>query len=234
MAQIYAKPTTTGTEKCLVLEPSEALLYPFNAGNWTDLRIAFSLSATNAGELNGLYLPGSMELELNNPATRAWCGLKNSTNNNLPSSGDTRFIGITNDGAESSFGYGYTLGVIDNPYLCIDTGASFLFGPGPLLWVVVPTVEQCEDTTNYTQVHRMRFQVVNRGAPEQQVIVSAAYYNGVEHSVSIPDLRYRLAAYNESTWTVDYLGELPDAFFFRMPWIESRFRMHALVIERFA
>ncbi len=51
MATIF---TVSGSEKLLVLNQSEALVYPFNFGDWKELRIGGFFSLTPSGSLDGM------------------------------------------------------------------------------------------------------------------------------------------------------------------------------------
>ncbi len=91
MATIITK-TTSGS--ALVLNSKEALLYPFNLGNWTQIRFGMFVGATSSNDTNSQY--SNEQLNCNAPQNGFYFGLvTNIDPNNLLPYGDTQnFIGV--------------------------------------------------------------------------------------------------------------------------------------------
>jgi len=100
MATVFQKTTS---DKCLILDAKEALIYPFDVGNWTEIRMAVGLSLTTAASNNGTAIAE------NNSFTTAssgfYFGIKNSSNANLPGVTGAIYAGSvsTADGNAVSF-----------------------------------------------------------------------------------------------------------------------------------
>lgn len=76
MANIYTKYVSeTGAylDKMVILNPREALIYPFDLGNWQELGIGIGFSATSVSSNNGLIT--SEALISNTASNSVWLGL---------------------------------------------------------------------------------------------------------------------------------------------------------------
>jgi hypothetical protein len=94
MATIFEKLPASG-EKCLILEPKEALVYPFNFGEWSDISLSMAVSLTSATD-NNAFPTGEASLASTSPLSSFLIGLYSGDNFNLPCSANTSFVGIGN------------------------------------------------------------------------------------------------------------------------------------------
>jgi hypothetical protein len=100
-AEVYAKASGVNVgEKMVILATRGYALYPFDAPNWLDLRVAFFLSLTQLGnddDQTGLDESlGYTALADVPPQDRYWIGLKNR-NTILPMTNGADFIGFSNE-----------------------------------------------------------------------------------------------------------------------------------------
>jgi len=91
MATIFLKSVASG-EKCVILEPREALLYTFDFGDWRELRMGFFVSQTQNGNDNQNY-PGAFNDSItdNSPQGQLFIGFKDSSFR-LPYNGETGVV----------------------------------------------------------------------------------------------------------------------------------------------
>jgi hypothetical protein len=104
-AEIYDKGPG---DKTLILVPRTHMVYPFQAPNWTDLRVGFFLSVTDAtnddlindagGLMNQTILNGADGM---GPQERYWIGVKDRSDI-LPKNPNTSFVGFSNAGPQDS------------------------------------------------------------------------------------------------------------------------------------
>ncbi len=93
MATIFEKLPASG-EKCLILEPREALVYPFQLGDWTQLRMSAAISFTATNNNNSIIASETIASS-NSPYGSMYWGLY-SGNGSLPFSEDSSFVGFGN------------------------------------------------------------------------------------------------------------------------------------------
>jgi len=93
MATIFEKLPASG-EKCLILEPREALIYPFDLGNWTQLRMSAAVSFTSTTDDNS-FITSETVSSSNSPRGSMYWGLY-SGGGNLPFSNTSSFVGFGN------------------------------------------------------------------------------------------------------------------------------------------
>ena len=97
MAQIWER--TASTDQILILGVRESATQPFNAPNWTDIRIGMFLSVTQTGTGNEdkPNIPPETITTTPSfyPANWMWIGVKDS-GPNLPGPGTNQFIGWSN------------------------------------------------------------------------------------------------------------------------------------------
>lgn len=78
MAIIYAKPTTSSPEQCLVLGVREALIYPFDVGDWNEIRIGMYFALCSASSLTDTWSAEIIYNGATNPRNNCFIGLKDS------------------------------------------------------------------------------------------------------------------------------------------------------------
>jgi hypothetical protein len=88
-----------GTDKTVILNAREWLIYPFQAPNWTDLRVGFFLSLTTT--LDDDTIPTVPETVLvdgtSDPQDRYWIGVKDRSAFMPNSAGAVAFAGFVNE-----------------------------------------------------------------------------------------------------------------------------------------
>jgi len=96
MAIIYNKQTDSGDKKCLVLGTREGLVYPFDVGDWTELRIGMFLSFVGDD--------GTFNTEVGNRSKQNFSlrdnwflGLKGTADDKFPTEDGNYFIGLHSD-----------------------------------------------------------------------------------------------------------------------------------------
>lgn len=94
MATIFQKIPSSG-ENCLILENGEALIYPFNIGDWTEMRMSIGFSFTSPSNDNAAITAQSISSSTS-PKNSMFIGLFSGNNNSLPFSNNTSFIGFGN------------------------------------------------------------------------------------------------------------------------------------------
>ena len=98
MAEIFNKTSPGPSEKVLILAVREQVIQPFQAPDWTDLRVGFLLSLcddTADDTITGLG-PETITIGTENePDKRYWIGVKDRSDQ-LPSSNAATFIGFSN------------------------------------------------------------------------------------------------------------------------------------------
>lgn len=235
MSYIYQLSTS---KKTLVLEPREALIYPFNITGWTDLRVGMIYTFINGTSPDSNYV---QETVLNNAiSNRFFFGIKNSSNDILPGNSGASFIGISNLSSNANIACNptnFTLGPISMRMITPDlgqTGESANITQDPN-WVATPG-------TNYAGFWGMQF-LYN---PATNVISGRRIYDSLgQTQSSLTYLRQRLSALpNTSVYVTGYFNvsgapngsgySLPDAFYLRSPFYSNSMRVAAICIEKFA
>lgn len=230
--QYYAKNTTDIT---LIPDVRAALLYPFDAGLWTQIRIGLAISPTSDADPNA-----SPVAESRTASTFSdWIaiGLKNSDNEDLPGqSANARFAGMLNASTTSVMQlvggrYSMPLSMGTTIGLTVDKrGVAGTIGDSGTLW----SVANLTGNATYCAVLQLQFTVANRGLINQQITMGWNY--GV-HAVTVGAIRAQLAGFtaiNGQFETYNFAGTLPDALFIRWPFLQNRCRIHAVVVEKFS
>lgn len=101
MSIIYQKISGANQEQCLILGPREALVYPFNLGEYQEIRFGIFFSMTAANDSNTAYT--NETVGTGNPKNKLYIGFKDHSVN-FPFTPNSSFIGngslpSTNNGA---------------------------------------------------------------------------------------------------------------------------------------
>jgi hypothetical protein len=94
MARIFEKIPASG-EKCLILDPREALVYPLAFGDWTEIRVSAAVSFTSISDDNGIMPSGYVSASTNAKNCFLF-GLISGESGSLPFSNGTSYIGFGN------------------------------------------------------------------------------------------------------------------------------------------
>ena len=243
MALVYEK--IVG-DKTVILEPREACIrIPLASANaWTELRIAVALSLTSTAASNAAY--PSESFVASTVYDRYAFGLKNSDTDDLPGVAGTRFWGdLTGNGRTVSivhttgaFATGTQAG-FTNPVLTVAEGTSIAHdGVNTFSSVKFSTSTETQASTLFANLLGIRLVINNRGLATQTVQMAMGSNHANITDTSEAALRSYLVAL--SGWSgltpavaansggVAYA--VPDAFFFRLPLITVRARLHNVMV----
>lgn len=245
MALVYEK--IVG-DKTVILEPREACIrIPLASANpWTELRIAIAVSATSTAASNAAY--PSESFAASTVYDRFAWGLKNSDTDDLPGVAGTSFWGIlTPNGQTVDITHttgSFNAGTLGKTYAVWD-GATLIDSESPAdgLNFYFGTSTEVQAATLFAAFWGMRIVITNRGAATQTVQFAASDdSHGNKTDCSETALRTFLTALPGFTSlcpaiTANSGGvalDVPDAFFFRMPLLSSRVRLHNVMVMQAA
>ncbi len=256
MAIIYSKTTATTPEQCLILGVREALVYPFDLGTWTEIRVGLFVSPTHAtGDGNVI----SVDESVGNPAgttpkSNFYIGLKDS-GSALPNTFGANYIGWGNGYGSAQPG---TIGngllanhVAGNVYyprhLSNNTTATTVATNFEGIFTTAPHAN-IVNTTSYAS--RNIFRVVMGSTPGGKSTIIWQMMNNLTNHVAGPYTaevmrQYMLSStfeggnYPTGYWTTslsptgDNLTP-PNALFIYVPFFNNRIRIHGIVIEKYS
>ncbi len=210
MATIFTRPVLPD-EKILVLQPREALLIPFEVGEWRELTLGINFSFTSVGaDLNG---DPSVEFSVSSPSGAAmYFGIKESTDKTPWSGNGVSFIGTQN----------FSIGGTFTPRAAADGSmaggmAGCVFFPNYNSGLVVPNgvvetfpsnFHMSGSATGYCASMMIKMGIRNRGISGQFVSVSNPVVRTVE-SPSVDQLKSYQALFSNpgylasGYWTSD-------------------------------
>ncbi len=251
MAEIYTKSTTVGNENCVILEPRQALIYPFGptiGSNWTKIRICMmmshtSLSAGNAN-MDGF---GSPSIVANNVRDRLYYGVK-KIGSDFPAEVNQPFLGFRSYGANTSIDFPQTIFDQRNTYgSLIYLGVHHpngnvegkLYDPGPnqAYGLVFPPSSN-DDLSGFAGAPVIAFEVINKGESNQKIIIrhgqtqiTNSSQAGLRQHILNSDLNTSgLGTYNFNASGSPY--DLPDSFFIYNPISTVRIRVFGLAVVK--
>jgi len=246
MANVIAQ--ITAQDKALILDTRTALVVPFDAPNWIDLRIGFYLSLTkknNDNDPTGL----AEDVTYVSRADRVWIGMKDA-GADVPTLSTTNFAGFTcvPDGTPkvslaTSTGNRYKLLSNANKVWSVINGSvesqnAILASDGstPAFMFFRSAV-----VTGYASMFLFR---VTRPDPDNTILstfigVSSSPFEELDiqwsDTPSIAEIRAKLRTlpFMRSVAGFD-IGFVPNALYFYWPFFNSRLRLHCYVVEKFA
>lgn len=263
MALIAEKfPFVGQTGQCLILGPRERLIYPFDFGDYSEIRVGVFMSMTSGSENNSvigkdLYLPGTL-------SNLIYFGFSSyNTGVVFPgSTGGYDYVGVAGFNAASTFP---SVGVetVNSTTCAIQGGQSngspgtFRFGTtdmtgaqrmlsgtsavGINLSWNIPTA--ATGATNFAALFGAQLQYVGGNAIGFKTFSSSTTYYS---DVSTAALRTQIANMG-TTQSLQLTGfytsgvvegappmSKPNCFYFYFPTLNQRVRIHNLVIERYA
>ena len=240
MALVYEK--IVG-DKTVILEPREgAIRIPLASANpWTEWRIAVALSLTSTAASNAAY--PSESFVTSTVYDRFACGLKNSSNDDLPGVAGTSFWGLltrnTNTVSIVHTTGAFDLGSSGNPGLTVAEGTSIASASNAsfstLKW---STSTETQAATLFANLLGIRLVINNRGTATQtvQMAMGTNHVNVTDTSetalraylVGLSSWSALTAAVTANDGVTAYA--VPDAFFFRCPLLSSRIRLHNVMV----
>lgn len=249
MATIFQK---TPTGQCLVLDAREGLTYPFNLGDWNEIRVGVELSMVTINSGNGFNTPYYTETASANAMTNSFfMGFRDTGSlfpnpvsgmyigfvprNNFPvnvTTSDVRISRTTNGNLPMGYISGGTSFVttVDNDSRCVYIGSQ----------------AAVTGTTAYAARHGFQVTLVNKGTTGQQVQLNT-FNNGASYVTPNPSgLRSFMSAMtNVISGSYFYLTaggpsggqgaalDFPNAFFLYNPFLGNMIRIHDIVIEKY-
>ncbi len=250
MATIFEKLPASG-EKCLVLEPKELLIYPFDFGSgWTHIRLGTFHSYTSIYGYNDGFI--AEQSYTSTPAGSFYYGFMYSPNDELPYSNNTIFMGVAGMTGLSQY---VILNVNSGPQMLANSNSTPLWiTQGQLTGYAPPafsstllhgqTALLASGDTVFAGGAQVIFEV-NTGAKTYRLSTNAgtSIINPTANTTTAI-LRSSMANYAISnTYTGYYttnftstgdLLPMPNKAVIYSPFVLSRLRIHNLVVEKYA
>jgi hypothetical protein len=249
MGKIIAK---TASDQTLILGTREGLLYPFTAPNWTELVLSFWWSLTKAA-VDDDTTSLSESLTYSTMRDRIWWGFK-TNNSNFPTSSGVVFAGSsTVSGASEAIvangNYwetsGVNQGLLANSFDGVSSSGTASGGQRPDAPAVAASFP-----SPYTNNYAVAWVIaLTRPNSSSNVVTAKQYkpsvqqtYNGIPNPSALPtvaNLRALTIGVRASVTPVSEtspltLSALPNAVFIYWPYSNSRLRIHAMVLEKYA
>lgn len=240
MAKIYTKTITTGTDKTLILDPREGLIYPFDIGSdWTEARLGMFISMTPYDNDNATPLAETLTDSI--PLNSFHIGLKNN-DTTLPETDGALFWGATSVNPISipATASEYINAAMWN---MVSNGTTVFSPVSSTTSNIYISKTTSASADSYCAYIGQKFTITNRGGATQAVSVSFISPTTPKYSnSSLSVLRALLTSVAYGTnpiiatpWHDDGIPRaIPNAIFIRMPTSLNRLRIHSLMIERFA
>lgn len=226
MAIVYEK--IPDVDQCVILDNREAVLYPFDLGDWSEIRIGVMMSLIGNSSDNVI---GVIEDIGSNPVPqdKAYFGIK-SSGQSYPLQDDICFVGIAGalNGNVSVGAFG--IEQVYNSVLSGTDGMQTTFGANSRMRLEVSSSVTGEST--YSQYFSLK---VNR---------SGNFYSGAWDSQSNGSFTHSDVSTNYLRGLIrqgDYIfpstGSMPSGgmnnIFLYLPFLNNRVRVHNLIVERF-
>lgn len=233
-------------DKCLVLEPRDHLMIPFDEGNWNQIDLVIAAAIVDPINFNETGSNETIDSTIN--SNKYFFGLKNSSNLNLPRTSGSSFIGvsapssvtsrvqpegsarqaITDTGAGLEYIY---------PGWSYDTDVNL----GGIFSFTMYLGKGTDVNTNddYCAVLGIRYTISNRGTATQQIDISVTN-TGLETGAptinninSIMNSAAKSVASPQPPNFVDGSSvpyDIPDALYLRWPYYNNALRISSLGI----
>lgn len=226
-------------DRCLILEPKEALVYPLPFNDWTEIRVSASISFTTSDSNSAVYLEET--LPFNNTSQNGfYWGLKTS-GASIPYQSGVYYFGAFTSGIGSAthntFLRGTTtrfnVGRTDQYTIGFSSGNAFNTG----LNAGFLNVSQSTGYSNQT-LFGQAYRIYNKNTINQGI--SYAHTSSSANSgVSITGLRGVAASVNPNLnisiptgETIPNLNQLNTLFIY-CPLVTDRLRIHSLLVEKY-
>ena len=241
-----------GGDKCLILDTRQAMIYPFVAPSWMDLRIGFFLSlcrATNNADITSL---AETLTTLGTPSDRFWVGIKQN-NSILPNTAGTTFIGYCSNPMPEN----PTSSILQTSDIAIGATNNNYWRHNNVnanaLRMINGTTAVNAGASCYPHFPQ---NAVNAGGNATLILLRLTRASGVATSMVVAgagsvvnsgDVLYDSvcaistirAQFRSATWATHNLATadivtVPDALYAYWPFISSKLRIHAVCLEKFA
>lgn len=241
-----AKFLDVNSDRCLILDPREALMMPFRFKDWDNLQLCFAVDWVNSNYESFSHPFSSPELTdetrvVNNAKDRFYVGLK-SYNEKFPGVQDSSFIGLsTTEGYNSVYDNDGT-GSPRNLEIEKLSKSAILSNSNIFQTDMEDLIYATYSSSFYYCFIFLEFKVLNKGKSNQQIQV-AKYYtnlsgtrndgNGTPDRTKIDDLRstatfggFDALDYNAAGLPIS----LPNSIFIYSPWVNKKMRIYTLAL----
>jgi hypothetical protein len=249
MANIFEKIEGVTGEKCLVLGVREALIYPFNVGSWSEIRVGYFYSFTTAESFNAATSQELVTSTQTNYKQAGYWGIKDS-GVEFPTRSGSVFIGIGQSPGGGN-GESYYLSSLERlqlanvagggnlTLLSIDSSVALSGNRGNLPL----SHTRYNGSGNYCDYFSQRFTLTVNGLGKTGIFYSDYSESNIVQPYTIPALRTKILG---TTYTVRQTGYLTSAFngttgenvsvpnslFVYTPYFNNRLRLHSIVVEK--
>lgn len=234
MAKFYAK---TVSDMTLIPAVREGYCRQFDFGtDWTEVRIGILFGPVHATTSDNTAAPTEL-LALSSAADRIFFGLKDASTA-LPGSTGSVFVGaMTATGKTSDVGSGY-INSHDGELVAGGYVGTTLIG-GTTTQDMTRSMQYPDVTgaTGYNGFYCLKFVIANRGTGTQTITVTPARTDTVSGTAySASDLLTLISAFASpgTGQTLNWFSgvpaayDIPDCFFIRLPFYNSRIRISAV------
>lgn len=259
MSTIFEKLPASG-EKCLILEPREALVYPFSVGDWNQLRLGMFISTCGINGDNSL----SSDNDVVGPVSKKeymYLGLAYVSGATLPYSSGFNFIGTANalagggaytnilfrdDAIVNGFGTSlHVLSTIDTSYQINSTSYNAIGTPAAASRIRLSSYAQRTGASSYGAFYGINYTINDKGLVSQSFTCSSSSSAGITN-MSIDNLRSFITTQPNSVpsvtgyrWVTPLADTgtplpLPNNIFLYFPFLNNRIRIHAITVEKWA
>lgn len=244
-------------EKCLVLEPKEALVYPFNFGSWEEIRIGAYMSLTTPDSFTGFYTGTNGESVfgytgiLYDQLDNFFWGVVNS-GSPFPFKSGSYFAGSAlNSGSFAEYRITSTqnfsyLDVLDEFTINLKTNSlSVISGGKPLNYktytgerasMYFPDGESSTGSNNLAMFNGLKF-VYNSGAKNIYIYSFGDIESNNPSTGDLSNLETKINLFQNSSSSPlsGYCDEslLPSAMFLFSPFTGYRIRVHSFLIKKY-
>lgn len=242
MAEIYTKATDSGFEKGVILDPIQALRYPFHVGDWTRLKVAMIWSYTSPTSPNNNFAGGgSYVVPVRTVKDRMYFGLKKYSLEYPGTKAGEYFLGLKSYGVNTFIGFGPNPFSSGNPHgdtmihgVHHPDGTS---GGNTLSDFQITGSGSFSGTGNPFGMVCMDMTISNKHQSNQQISYKYAFQGGINDTrqSSIDSLMDSLTYTDAGTLDFNNGGvpyETPDSFFMFIPHKTLRLRVFALRVIR--
>lgn len=246
MAYIYAK----NSGHCWIIGPQESITYPFNLGNFREIRMGgfFSVVSSGTGNFNSIYNIDTGHT--NCPQGTFYVGFKDS-GNSLPGLGGSSFVGIGKKSTDSTclitnvlpsasyLGFGVTNGA--GNFTTIDTlGNTIFFNSQAQAGIQITTGNL---DSNFASFWGISLGIINNVFTGMALFDSTNFYTDVSTGnlsrlINNPPNVSNFITGFFTTGNVNTTGfasfPIPQALYIYFPYLNNQLRIHALDVERFS
>ncbi len=209
---------------------------PFDIGNdWTEARLGIMLSATDTAGFNNAFVSGESASGAT-PTDSMQFGIKD-TSANLPKAAGSTYFGLDHNGALSVAG-GDHVDLLRR--CCVYDGVTGSNGAQAQYAWIKPANAHLNNSP-FAGFMALKFQIANRGLATQTVTVSMSINSNMHTDTRIGYLRAQMAAaaytgaLAAAAWNTGSAAKaIPSTIYFRMPFVQNRWRISSVALDRYA